>query len=706
MNKLFSSILTIMAATTINANAATFDNWKNYLAYGDITDIEPAGNMVYVLSSKALFSYSIKDGRVSTYDKVYPLSDCNISFIAWNNTAKKLIAIYEDYNIDLIDNNDNVFNISDYKDKSTDIDKTVNNVVINGNIAYLCTNFGLVQIDMNEGIIRETYNIGKTVLNCAFANNAIYVNTNNGILKGLTKDNLLASANWKNTTDQVSFSHPNDIKVTTENGYTQYYTYDNTNKCYWTNQSDQKLQAYTINSDGTKTITVTDIKPDSPQYNYFGFMKMQNGKLYACNGGNWDQNKPAAIQIYNKENNEWTVYDNVNIGTPYGVYYKDPLCMEVDPQNDNHVWVGAQTGLYEFLNGKVVNHYGADNSTLSYVSYLKGDKNYQIVTSLYYDSNHTLWALCDEPDVSEGVATYSEKTGWSKPDVLPQNSDIDNAKFMGADSYGRIWFCGGRNIGTAVICYSADRKNVYTYKTKQNEDGVNLQPMTAMRCLAEDKEGNIWIATNYGVYILNSEYQQNPSLGFYQIKVPRNDGTNYADYLLASIKSTCIAIDNANRKWIGTENNGIYVISSDNMTQEANFTKTNSALLSDAIEYITVDKQSGRIYIGTDNGLCSVESNATETFDSMDKDNVWAYPNPVKPDYTGLITVVGLSFNADVKITTTNGIVVAEGRSTGGSFQWDGRDKKGKRVASGIYMVNTATESGESGTVCKIAVIN
>ena len=90
----------------------------------------------------------------------------------------------------------------------------------------------------------------------------------------------------------------------------------------------------------------------------------------------------------------------------------------------------------------------------------------------------------------------------------------------------------------------------------------------------------------------------------------------------------------------------------------------------------------------------------------MNKDNVWAYPNPVRPEYHGMITITGLSINADIKITTSNGVLVAQGRSTGGSFQWDGNDQKGKRVASGIYMVNTATENGSKGTVCKIAVIN
>jgi flagellar hook assembly protein FlgD len=89
----------------------------------------------------------------------------------------------------------------------------------------------------------------------------------------------------------------------------------------------------------------------------------------------------------------------------------------------------------------------------------------------------------------------------------------------------------------------------------------------------------------------------------------------------------------------------------------------------------------------------------------MTKDNVYAYPNPVTPDYNGLITIVGLSYDADVKITTSNGVLVAEGRSNGGSFTWDGKDHKGNRVASGVYMVITGTSKGEKGTVCKIAII-
>ena len=90
----------------------------------------------------------------------------------------------------------------------------------------------------------------------------------------------------------------------------------------------------------------------------------------------------------------------------------------------------------------------------------------------------------------------------------------------------------------------------------------------------------------------------------------------------------------------------------------------------------------------------------------MTTDSVYAYPNPVRPDYTGLITVTGLSMDADVKIVTASDALVAQGRSNGGSFTWDGCDSSGHRVASGVYMVMTATKEGKSGTVCKIAIVN
>ena len=141
------------------------------------------------------------------------------------------------------------------------------------------------------------------------------------------------------------------------------------------------------------------------------------------------------------------------------------------------------------------------------------------------------------------------------------------------------------------------------------------------------------------------------------------------------------------------------------MEQLENFTAANSPLLSDNIESIAIDHTTGEVFIGTDLGLNSYMSDATAVSIEMTKDDVYAYPNPVVSGYDGLITIVGLTRDADVKILTVNGQLVAQGRSNGGSFTWNGRDSGGKRVASGVYMVATAKSDGSKGTVCKIAVI-
>lgn len=700
MRRLLTSLF--ISATALSLNAATFDNWKAYMAYGNVTDIEPAGKMVYVLSSNSIFSYNTNDGSVNTYDKVYPLSDCTVSKIAWNNSVKKLIVVYENNNVDLLDNNGNVVNIVGYKDKSMNVDKTINNVVINGRMAYLCTAFGLVQIDMESGLIKDTYNIGRNVANCAFSRNYIFVSTTDGIFKGDTNSNIINPANWVAAAESVDFSHPNDISITNDNGYTQYYTYDSTNKCYWTNQKDQALQAYTLAADGTKTVIKQDVIPDAPRYNLFGFMTISNNKLYACNGGEWDTQNPAIIQEYTPDSESWKFYDNEGVAEKYSVRYTDILSLAVDPRDDTHVMAGNQCGIFEIKDGKVINHFDRKNSLISPISGFSDD--YQLITSMFYDSNNNLW-ISNARAENKRLIVYTADNKWTAPELQFEPSQAENSKIM-MDSSGRIWIASGRYSDDGVFCYSADLSKLYSYTNFVNEDGKTFGTIEFTRQAVEDKDGNIWVALSSGLVTLTPEYQANPNLGFYQIKVPRNDGTNFADYLLDGVNITAIAVDNANRKWVGTKGNGVYVISNDNMVQEAHFKAEDSYLLSDNIDYIAINNNTGRVYIGTDKGLCSVESHATETFDSMDKDNVWAYPNPVKPDYMGLVTVVGLSFNADVKITTTNGVLVAQGRSTGGSFQWDCRDLKGKRVASGIYMVNTATESGESGTVCKIAVVN
>jgi hypothetical protein len=273
------------------------------------------------------------------------------------------------------------------------------------------------------------------------------------------------------------------------------------------------------------------------------------------------------------------------------------------------------------------------------------------------------------------------------------------------DKKGNIWIANEHHTHPCTIKINTTTDQFERFDTFINQDGISYEPHY-VRCVAADLEGNIWIGTNVGLFCYDENQQNDATLGFTQVKVPRNDGSNYADYLMDGVDVSVITIDGANRKWIGTDGGGVYVISADNYEQLHHFTTSNSKLISNNIESISINNETGEVFIGTNQGLCSYMSDATSAVETMEKDDIYVYPNPVHADYDGYITITGLSFNADVKILSVSGKLIAQGRSNGGTFTWDGRDTSGKRVASGVYMIATATSEGNKGVVAKVAFVN
>ena len=354
------------------------------------------------------------------------------------------------------------------------------------------------------------------------------------------------------------------------------------------------------------------------------------------------------------------------------------------------------------------------NSTNSPIEAYNGKSmNYQLLTGVKYDHKGNLWLLNSQaPSTSMLKYTDGTFTKLNQPELMKLNYNSDHYSSNGEmrniiiDSQGVMWFVNNNWYTPALYQYDMNNDNIIAYENIVNQDGTKLVIKEGIRCIVEDLEHNMWVGTSVGPVVLERKEIENNGNTFTQVKVPRNDGTNYADYLLANIDVSSIAVDKGNRKWIGTANNGVYLISADNLEQIQHFTVENCPLLSNTVKSITINSTTGEVFFGTENGLCSYVSDATETNTEMTTENVWAYPNPVEPNYTGPITITGLSLNADIKILTTNGTIVNEGRSNGGTYVWDGCDQKGRRVASGIYMVAAATNKGEKGTVCKIAIIN
>ena len=634
MRKLFAIVFLCCYCYLATAQIGT---WRNYLAYHNVQQICKADNELFVLASNDLYQYNLDDASITTYDKVNGLSDTRITYIAWNKKAKRLIAIYENSNIDLIEPNGDVINISALYTKPITEDKTVTAISIDDVYAYLTTSFAIIKVNMQKAEISETYN-------------------NN---------------------------HPD-------------YPHN--------------LQPY--QDDYEKYIaTVSTLKPNGPAYNRFYESRFIAGSLYTTGGyflpAMPDNATPGTIQVY--DGNNWTLYqEQINEITGYA--YVDICCIDADPNDPEHVFAGGRCGLYEFKNGKLVTYYNKDNSPLM-AALDRGkqlDNDYLLILGLKFDSKGNLWVL---NSLANGVSLLelTNEKQWISHHHQELTADngitVPGLSKMMFDSRGLLWFVNNYWENPSVFCYDTNDDVIVKYDQIVNQDDTKYT-IYQINAITEDKEGNIWIGTDVGPFMIQkSEIGQN-KITFYQVKVPRNDGTNYADYLLNGVNITSIAIDGGNRKWFGTNGAGVFLISADNMTQEENFTTTNSKLLYNNISSIAINHETGEVFFLSDNGLCSYQSNAVEPSEEMTKDNVNVYPNPVTPDYTGLVTITGLTYDADVKITTASGALVAEGRSNGGMFNWDCRNKQGKRVASGIYMVITATSDGKKGTVAKIAVIH
>ena len=664
-----SFVICHLSFSHVVAQTAT---WQAYMSYAEPQQIVKAGNLLFVRASNDLYNYNLNDHSITTFDKVNALSDTYITHIAWNSTASRLAIIYKNSNIDVMDSNGDVTNISGLYAKSMTQDKTVNALYSNDVFTYLATGFGVVKVNMQRAEVAETYILNKNIVRIAISQNTLFAKTAEGtVLAGDMAKNLIDSKNWQ--------------PATAPDGIFDEDTSD------WDNY----------------IATIKTLQPGGPKYNCFGYMKIHNGKLYTCGGGYsvvQDLQRPAALQRMD-ENKDWTWYPE-NMEKRTGHYYRDLNCLDIDPQDENHLFAAGRTGIYEFNDTAFTNHYNLHNSPMKPV--IADNKNYVILQGICFDNQSNLWCLNGyHKDVN--ILELKTNGQWTShfQDVLNvDNEPLPNLTKPFFDSHGQLWFLNDSHIHPSVCCYDPKTDKAWRMDDIVNQDGVKTV-VEYIHAIAEDKEHNIWVGTNNGLFVIyESDLANLPNLTFNQVKVPRNDGTNYADYLLNGVDISDIFIDGGNRKWIVTNGNGAYLISADNMEQLQHFTTDNSQLLSNNIESVVVNPQTGEVFFGTENGLCSYMGDATATTtEAVDNDDIYAYPNPAA-HYDGLITIHGLSFDADVKIVTASGKLIAQGRSNGGTFTWDGRDQQGRRVASGVYTALSTTHDGKKSGVCRIAVIN
>jgi hypothetical protein len=746
-------------------------DWKTYLAYHDVQQVEESNNKVFVLADGALYSYGINDREIILYSKQNSLSDTEIGIIKYSPDNNVLVIVYSNGNIDLL-NSDGVKNIPDLKNASNVQSKGVYDVAFTGHLAYLSTDFGIVVLNIAKQEIKETYKLDMKVLSSCIAGENIYAAMENGIYQADTKTNLLDKSNWsrlnisgtENTvrirlfdsqivlcrkdvgvyyfspasTELRTLLNHNRIKdilpdagellaradneiyifKTVDGGHSFINTgtlYDITSLKndgkYWLATGTGGLVGIEQTGNNEFTEFVSDLQINSPKNNYDYFMTVHNDKLLITGGGRMlnRYNRPGTLMTYRDDN--WYNFDENTVNRKtmelIGVTVEDYMCIAVAPDDDNHYYIATYgEGVVELKDNEFVNIFHLHNSTLA--SAVPGNKNYVRTGSLAFDKNKNLWVVNSNV---QNIINVLKSDGTWRSLYYPPISNADKVDKILITSRGHKWVNVPYDKAGILVFddkgtiddISDDTYNFFsTFRDAQSATGGVISASQYLS-MAEDKSGVIWVGTNIGLLKCSfpSRAIDNPDELSFSRLVRGGEGDNA--YFLNGESVTAIAVDADNNKWIGTGNSGVFLINEDGSETIYDFTAENSPLLSNAIQSIAIHNRTGEVFFGTDKGLVSFNSGVKSG--SAVFSNVYAFPNPVRPDFDDKVTITGLSNNTNVKITNISGNLIYQAKAVGNRLVWNCRNLSGNRVATGIYLVIASTPDASESIVTKIAVV-
>lgn len=438
--------------------------------------------------------------------------------------------------------------------------------------------------------------------------------------------------------------------------------------------------------------------PDGPDCSDNVYKVVADGnRLMVCPGGKQSTFANAYIKAdlctFNK--NKWEKLSGTALDT-----LKDIVDVAVSPIDKNLTIAAAwHYGLLEIRDNKVVNVFNETNTGDVLSPYRTADFRSLRTGGVVFDRDGNLWATNSLSN--NGLVVRRADGTWEKFNIQPMvgNNEID--KIIWDSITGYKWFIGRAN---AIYIHDGESKMAYV-----DPNNGSKKSTAAVNCIAQDRLGDIWIGTNNGIKVIYDGYRafNNGGRGEKSPVTCTNiviGNGEFIEYLMAYENITCIAVDGANRKWVGTSNGGLYLLSSSGLEELQHFTTANSPLLSNKIVSIAVMPESGEVFVGTDKGLISYRAAATWA-ESEPSEDIHAFPNPIKPDYEGPVAIKGFTRDAQVHITDVAGHVVFSTQALGGQALWYGRTNNGDRVGSGVYFVFAADENGDYKSVTKILVI-
>ncbi|MBS1772679.1 MAG: T9SS type A sorting domain-containing protein [Bacteroidetes bacterium] len=732
--------------------------WRAHMAYNTAISVATDNKLVYVASEKAFFTLDIVSKETIGYSKVDGMAGVGMAYVAVDDKTGIAILGYADGNIDLFKDG-SFYNIPDLKNKAVAGSKSINHIYTDNGLAYVSSDLGIIVINLSKYEVKETYYFtlnsqSLSITGLTVANNTIYACTPKGLYSASKSSPFLQAFNtWTKIDSTRNFisiaSVSNKVFVTgsdslfaLENGQLKFvYKSDTCTRhidagedCIWISENYKKT------FDGK----IKKMTPDyqiTAQYPTEGFCKQiacsegvrwiadENNGLRQQGGGGEPFYSPepdgpsfySCYDIYAKDKEVWVTHGGYNdllasLGNPAGF-----------SQLKNDKWTKYRTFKYKGFgdtlvdftrilkddyNGKL--YVGSSQSGLFILNPDGSTENYKQnsfidptamspswyrIGGLALDNKQNLWMTVYAGQHELVVKTKSGQ--WYRYTVPFVRSTFPNAadKLI-IDDNGYKWYTTmGANSG--VIIYddnnTPENPNDDRYKQLLSGKGTGGLPDNETLSLAKDKNGSIWIGTKNGIGIVSCPAQAITGACEAEIRVVQYD--QFAGYLFNGEQVNTIAVDGANRKWIGT-NNGVWLVSAEGDKIINRFNAANSPLPSDLVQKIAIDPVTGDVYIGTQEGLVSYRGTATEG--GEENKNVTAFPNPVPSGYKGTIAIKGVVENADVRITDISGQLVYRTKAYGGQAVWNGTDYTGHRPQSGVYLIFITNKDGSQTHVGKV----
>ena len=744
--------------------AGSMLQWKLHFSYNNPEEVAATPSRIYALAGGALYYVDRADEHIEYMSKATGLTGSMIVHIAYDSRSGQLIVAYEEGRIDLIDEEGDVRQMPDLYMKASSVPVTANGIAVGSRYAYLGMPFGILAIDPGKAEVKETYYIGEEsssveVLHIVELGDSLFAFADGSLYSAALRDNLVDYSYWHKRAlpegevmQAVAFNNALHMLLDKhlymqQNGQWirqidqkelewihwtggQLLTYINGQGFYRISE-DYQLSGLTANYvavDGVwtegeywlaekekglvKLSSAGDTRfiPEGPQNNKTYSLFTAHDRIYIAPGGRWasQYSLQSSLSIY--DGTQWKGIPWREIYTKTRHDIRDAVSYAVDPNDPDHFFVATYgTGVYEFQ-GNYIYQYDSlsPGCTLRRASMDVRDAYFTRTDGALWDDQGNLWVM-NATSIGKPLHVRTPAGQWYGLNLRYGGSNMSfttpTGIWVDKRNSHRKWMMDQRfepklvlldDNGTPTESYD-DRCVARNSFVDQN--GNTLTPAT-IRSFAQDKKNRIWIGTQSGILLIEEKTDFFTSNKCHRIIIPRNDGTGLGDYLLGDEQINCLAVDGGNRMWIGTANSGLYLIEDDTVTV-AHFTENNSLLPSDNILSIAILPKTGEVFVATDKGLASYRSDASEPAERFG--DAYAFPNPVRPDYGGVISICGLKENTVVNIIDAAGNLVCKTRSNGGTAVWDGKLPDGRRATPGIYTALCNAKKGH--TVVKIAVI-